>query len=116
MYLEQLDISEKERNKEKIRHEDTTANAIKNIIVEVCKQIGSEIWEHYEKVIQNFDGQDKWISNFISSLNVRVPERGRGRSQPNQDLELKKINELLSKTRSYESGIAQLKKYTEKHP
>jgi hypothetical protein len=29
---------------------------------------------------------------------------------------LKKINELLSKNKSYESGIAMLKKYTERHP
>ena len=29
---------------------------------------------------------------------------------------MKKINELLSKNKSYESGIALLKKYTERHP
>jgi hypothetical protein len=118
IYLEQLDLAEKERAREKIRPEDTTANCIKTIIVEICKQMGPEIWDHYERAMPDFQGQDIWISNFINALNVRVPERGvRGRSaQSKENEELKKINELLSKNKSYESGIAQLKKYTEKHP
>ena len=89
--LDQIDIEGGKR--ERMRSEDTTANSIRAILVEVCKQIGAEIWEHYEKIAAEFQGLDRWISNFITSLNVRVPERGRGRSQPNRDNEeLKKIN------------------------
>lgn len=60
---------------------------------------------------------DRWIADYILSLHVKRPERVRGRSQGRaENEELKKINELLSKNRSYESGISELKKYTEKHP
>jgi len=43
-YLEHLDISEKERNREKVSPEDSTANSIKTILIEICKHIGSDIW------------------------------------------------------------------------
>lgn len=38
------------------------------------------------------------------------------RSQTKENEELKKINELLSKNKTYETGIVQLRKYVEKHP
>jgi hypothetical protein len=59
---------------------------------------------------------DRYIASYLNALNVRMPERPRVRSQAKENEELKKINELLSKTRSYETGIAQLRKYVEKHP
>ena len=83
--LDQIDAEGGRR--ERMRSEDNTANSIKSILIEICKSIGSEVWEHYEKVIAEFQGNDKWIGNFISSLNVKIPERGRGRSQPNKENE-----------------------------
>ncbi len=59
---------------------------------------------------------DRYIASYLNSLNIRVPERPRGRSQARENEELKKINELLSKTKSYEAGIVQLRRYVEKHP
>lgn len=47
--LDQIDAEGGRR--ERMRSEDNTANSIKSILVEVCKSIGSEVWEHYEKVI-----------------------------------------------------------------
>lgn len=44
---------------------------------------------------------DRYIASYLNSLNIRVPERPRGRSQARENEELKKINELLSKTKSY---------------
>ena len=41
-YLEQIDIEGGKR--ERMRSEDNTANSIKSILIEICKNIGSEVW------------------------------------------------------------------------
>lgn len=110
--LEQLNTSQKDR----VRPEDSAANSIKSIITEICNIINSDIWDVYEKAVMEARFTDRYISNYLNSLNVRVPERPRMKSQAKENEELKKINELLSKTKSYETGIAQLRKYVEKHP
>lgn len=44
---------------------------------------------------------DKYISSYIQSLNVKQPEKPRAKSHIKENEELKKINELLSKNKSY---------------
>lgn len=114
--LEQLNLALREQNRERIRPEDSAANSIKGIITEVCTGIGSDIWEVYEKAMMESRFPDRYIASYLMSLNIRVPDRPRVRSQAKENEELKKINELLSKTKSYEAGIVQLRKYVEKHP
>ena len=99
-----------------MKPEDSTANSIKTILIELCQKLSSDIWTIYEKAFLEFKFEDKFIAEYISSLNVKLPEKPRARSQYKENDELRKINELLSKSRSYENGIAQLKKYIERNP
>ena len=75
----------------------------------------SEVWDLYEKAMLESRYPDKHIASFINSLNIRPVER-RSRSQIHRENDdLRKINELLSKNKSYEAGVGQLKKYLDKH-
>ncbi len=114
--LEELDIAQREQSGVRIRPDDSAANSIKTILVELCKAINSEIWEYYEKAMLESRFPDRYIASYINSLNIRQPEKPRNRSQQKENDELRKINELLSKTKSFDAGISQLKKYIAQHP
>lgn len=75
--LEQLNTSQRDR----VRPEDSAANSIKSIITEICNSINSDIWDVYEKAVMEARFTDRYISSYLNSLNVRVPERPRVRSQ-----------------------------------
>jgi hypothetical protein len=59
---------------------------------------------------------DQYISSYITSLNIRLPERVKEKSSSKENEELKKINELLSKNKTFDTGIQYLKKYIQVHP
>lgn len=80
MALEQLDLTQKEQARERIKPEDSAANAIKNVLIELGKHMHSEIWEVYEKAMMESRYPDKHVASFINSLNIRPVER-RSRSQ-----------------------------------
>lgn len=79
--LEQLNTSQKDR----VRPEDSAANSIKSIITEICNIINSDIWDVYEKAVMEARFTDRYISNYLNSLNVRVPERPRMKSQAKEN-------------------------------
>lgn len=79
--LEQLNTSQKDR----VRPEDSAANSIKSIITEICNIINSDIWDVYEKAVMEARFTDRYISSYLNSLNVRVPERPRMKSQAKEN-------------------------------
>lgn len=79
--LEQINLAQREQNRERIRPEDSAANSIKTIITEVCTAIGSDIWDVYEKAMMESRYPDRHIQSYLMSLNIRVPDKPRMKSQ-----------------------------------
>ena len=99
---------------EKLKPEETIIKSLKNILTELAKHYGEEIWAHYEAAMQQSKYTDNHIYAYFNAIGVPYPESTETFQQ--EDEELKKINELLSKTKTFDRGIAELKKYQLSYP
>lgn len=57
---------------------------------------------------------DNHISQYIQSMGIAYPENIEKMAQ--EDENLKKINELLSKSRTFDTGLSELRKYMATNP
>lgn len=57
---------------------------------------------------------DNHIAQYIQFMGVAYPENIEGLAQ--EDENLKKINDLLSKTKTFDTGVAELRKYMTANP
>ena len=58
---------------------------------------------------------DNHVGAYLSYMGIPYPDNAEQIAAP-EDEELKKINELLSKAKTFDNGIAQLKIYIVKNP
>lgn len=86
--------------------------SIKNTLEDICRIFKNGVWGIYDKAMSEARYPDNHIASFISSQGIPYPEKGR----PTQNEEMKKINELLSKNKTFDSGVEKLKKYVEMNP
>lgn len=57
---------------------------------------------------------DNHVSQYIQFMGVAYPENIEKLAQ--EDENLKKINDLLSKTKTFDTGVAELRKYMSSNP
>lgn len=71
------------------------------------------IWNSYEKAMNQSTIPDDFIIKHLQALKIPYPDRNR----PSQkEEELKKITEFLSKYRTYETGISMLNSFMDQNP
>lgn len=76
---------------------------MKQIVNDLIRNYNEEIWIHYENAMSQSRYTDNHISPHLQFMGVVYPENIENLAQ--EDENLKKINDLLSKTKTFETGI-----------
>ena len=123
-YLREIKLKSLINNQQLLnKSEETIVGTIKTILKSLCQEMKSQIWKQYNEVRHKFE-EDMGISEYLNQFVQQNQTHSTYSSlQPSYktltstqtDEELRMINELLSKSKTFKEGIKKLKDYITKN-
>jgi hypothetical protein len=59
---------------EKLKPEENVLRSLKNILTEIIKYYGEEIWTYYQNSLVDASFKDDYIPSFLESMGIVEPE------------------------------------------